>query len=138
MKNLDYILRPKSIAVIGASRRENSIGWHIVDNLLANRFAGPVYPINPSAASIHSIKAYPAIGDVPGTVELAIIVVPGEFARRKLVAAGLPADRVVVKPNPVLDPGGRALSGGGLIKRFASSCARNVIPRSCARCTDPR
>ncbi len=74
--SLDAILRPASIAVIGASRRENSIGWQIVDNLLQHGFTGPVYPVNPAASSVHSIKAYPSIGAVPERVDLGMIVVP--------------------------------------------------------------
>lgn len=79
MANLDCILRPRSVAVIGASRRPNSIGWQIVDNLLAHGFNGPVYPINPSASSVHSIKAYPTIGAVPESVDLAVVAVPAEL-----------------------------------------------------------
>ncbi|MGH9389510.1 MAG: CoA-binding protein, partial [Vicinamibacteria bacterium] len=64
--------------VIGASRKESSIGFQILDNLLKHGFQGPVYPINPRATSIHSIAAYPRVGDVPGPVDLAIVVVPKE------------------------------------------------------------
>jgi acetyl coenzyme A synthetase (ADP forming)-like protein len=78
MTSLDCILRPRSIAVIGASRQANTIGWHILDNLLAHGFQGPVYPINPKAGSIHSIPAFPSIASVPGPIDLAVIVVPKE------------------------------------------------------------
>jgi acyl-CoA synthetase (NDP forming) len=78
MHSLDPLLRPKSIAVIGASRTESSIGWQIVDNLLKHGFQGPVYPVNPKAAAIHSIPAYARIQDVPGPVDLAVVVVPKE------------------------------------------------------------
>ena len=77
--SLDAILRPASIAVIGASRRENSIGWQIVDNLLQHGFTGSVYPVNPAASSVHSIKAYPSIGAVPERVDLSMIVVPSKL-----------------------------------------------------------
>ena len=75
---LDPVLRPGSIAVIGASRKKASIGWQILDNLLKHGFEGPVYPVNPNAPSIHSVPAYPSIGAVPGPVDLAIVVVPKE------------------------------------------------------------
>ena len=78
--SLDPILRPRSIAVIGASRRPNSIGWQIVDNLLRHGFTGPVYPINPGASAVHSIRAYPSIAEVPGPVDLGVVVVPAEHA----------------------------------------------------------
>jgi acetyltransferase len=79
MHSLDPILRPKSIAVIGASRQKNTIGWQILDNLLRVGFNGPVYPVNPKASAIHSIPAYASITEVPGPVDLAVIVVPGAY-----------------------------------------------------------
>jgi acyl-CoA synthetase (NDP forming) len=78
MNSLDPLLRPKSIAVIGASRNESSIGWQILDNLLTHGFQGPVYPVNPKATAVHSMRAYPRIGDVPEPVDLAVVVVPKE------------------------------------------------------------
>ncbi len=70
------ILYPTSIAVIGASRDETSIGGRLLRNLLSQGFAGPVYPVNPSAPFVSSIRAYPSVLDIPDPVDLAIIVVP--------------------------------------------------------------
>jgi acetyl coenzyme A synthetase (ADP forming)-like protein len=67
---------PRSVAVIGASRTRGSIGAEVFHNLLATGFAGPVYPINPGADVVGSVVAYPTVGDVPGPVDLAVIVVP--------------------------------------------------------------
>jgi acetyl coenzyme A synthetase (ADP forming)-like protein len=72
----DAILRPRSIAVIGASRQPNTIGWQILDNLLRFGFNGPIYPVNPKAAVIHSIRSYPSVTAIPDPVDLAIVVVP--------------------------------------------------------------
>ena len=76
---LDAILKPSSIAVIGASRRPDTIGYEILDNLVKAGFHGPLYPVNPQADSIHSIKAYPSVGAIPDPVDLAIIVVPKQL-----------------------------------------------------------
>lgn len=73
---LGSILRPRSIAVVGASRSSSTIGYQILANLVRHGFNGPVYPINPNADSIHSIKAHRKISDVGGLVDLAVIVVP--------------------------------------------------------------
>lgn len=73
---LDPILRPRSIAVIGASRRPSSIGWQILDNLVRHGFTGPVYPVNPKTDSVHSIRTFASIRDVPGPVDLAVISIP--------------------------------------------------------------
>ncbi|HSM15673.1 MAG TPA: acetate--CoA ligase family protein [Gemmatimonadales bacterium] len=73
---LDPILKPKTIAVIGASRSRYTIGHEILANLISRGFTGAVYPVNPHAHAIHSVRAYPSIGAVPEPVDLAIIVVP--------------------------------------------------------------
>jgi acetyl coenzyme A synthetase (ADP forming)-like protein len=73
---LEHVLAPASVAVIGASRRRGSIGAELFHNLIANGFNGPVYPVNPSAAVVQSVVAYPTVLDVPGPVDLAVIAVP--------------------------------------------------------------
>ncbi|MCX6639724.1 MAG: acetate--CoA ligase family protein [bacterium] len=77
---LDAIFRPKSIAIIGASRKKGSIGREILHNLIENEFAGAVFPINPHADYIHSIKCYPSLAAVPDPVDMGIIVVPKDQA----------------------------------------------------------
>ena len=73
---LRSFLAPRSVAVIGASRRRGSIGGEVFHNLLAAGFAGPAYPVNPKAEVIQSVVAYHSVEDVPGPVDLAVIVVP--------------------------------------------------------------
>ncbi|HEY7627039.1 MAG TPA: GNAT family N-acetyltransferase, partial [Ilumatobacteraceae bacterium] len=72
------ILNPKSIAVIGASRTPGTIGFELVNNLVRGGFTGPVYPVNPQAASVGGIHAYASVGDIPSPPELAIVSVPAE------------------------------------------------------------
>jgi len=74
--SLDAILKPRTVAVIGASRSPRHIGHQITANLITHGFTGAVYPVNPSATAICSVKAYPDIGSVPDPVDLAVIVVP--------------------------------------------------------------
>jgi acetate---CoA ligase (ADP-forming) len=73
---LDSILRPRTIAVIGASRSADTIGHQILVNLLDHGFTGAVFPVNPHAAAVHGVKAYPRIGEVPDRTDLAVISVP--------------------------------------------------------------
>jgi len=73
---LDCILSPRRIAVIGASRTPNTIGNEIVANLVHYGFTGAVFPVNPKADAIHSLKVYPRIGAVPDQVDMAVITVP--------------------------------------------------------------
>jgi acetate---CoA ligase (ADP-forming) len=74
--SLHPLFRPTSVAVVGASRDPSSIGFRILEALVMNRFQGPVYPVNPNASVVGSIRAYPSIRDLPEPVDLAIIVVP--------------------------------------------------------------
>jgi acyl-CoA synthetase (NDP forming)/GNAT superfamily N-acetyltransferase len=70
------LLHPRSVAVIGASRRRGTVGGEVFHNLLAGGFTGPVYPVNPGADVVQSVAAYRSILDVPGPVDLAIVAVP--------------------------------------------------------------
>ncbi len=70
---------PRSIAVIGASTDPTSIGGRLFHNILFEGFTGPLYPVNPKAKVIGSVRAYPTIGDVPDDVDLAYIVVPQPY-----------------------------------------------------------
>src|SRR5687767_13280004 len=76
---LTPLFSPRSVAVIGASRRRGTVGGEIFHNLLANGFEGPVFPVNPTSNTVQSVRAYPTIGDVPGEVDLAVIVVPRDL-----------------------------------------------------------
>ena len=78
-KELDAIMRPKAIAVIGATERQGSLGREIIRNLTGYGFKGEIYPINPKADTIFGVKAYKSILDVPTSIDLAILVVPKEL-----------------------------------------------------------
>ena len=75
---LDAIFAPQSVAVIGATEREGSVGRTLLRNLIANPFGGTVYPVNPKRPSVMGIKAYASIADVPDQVDLAIIITPAK------------------------------------------------------------
>lgn len=77
--NLKPLFEPKSIALIGASTKELSIGNVIIKNLLHYGFKGPIYPINPKADEVRGIKTFKSILDVPGEVDLVHIVIPPPF-----------------------------------------------------------
>ncbi|ARV57966.1 acetyl CoA synthetase subunit alpha [Nostocales cyanobacterium HT-58-2] len=73
---LDAIFAPKSIAVIGASDREGSVGRTVLWNLISHPFGGTVFPVNPKRYNVLGIKAYPNIAAVPEPVDLAIVITP--------------------------------------------------------------
>lgn len=69
------LMAPQSVAVIGASRDTSSIGGRLFNNLINGDFSGPVYPVNPTSPVVRSVAAYPTVLDIPGSVDLAFIVV---------------------------------------------------------------
>lgn len=73
---LDAIFRPRSVAVIGATNRDQSIGRELVRNLVGDGFNGPVYPVNARARVVQSMPAHRSIGAIDPAPDLAIVVVP--------------------------------------------------------------
>jgi acetyltransferase len=73
---LDAIFKPETVAVIGASEREGSVGRTLMWNLISNPFGGTVYPVNPKRQNVMGIRAYPSIGELPERADLAVIVSP--------------------------------------------------------------
>src|SRR5438034_4307656 len=74
--NLDTLFAPKSVAVIGASNRQGSVGRAVFTNILLNEYRGTVYPVNPKDRSISGVRSYPSVQDLPESVDVAVIVVP--------------------------------------------------------------
>lgn len=88
MSPLDAILRPRSVAVIGASQKRGTLSGEVFHNLLACGFQGPVYPVNPSRAVVQSVRAYRSIADVPEVVDLAVLIVPADRVNEAARACG--------------------------------------------------
>ena len=76
---LEAFFRPKSIAVIGASRDEEKVGYKIFRNLVESGFQGELYPINPYAEEILGFKCYKSVLDVPSEIDLSVIAVPARI-----------------------------------------------------------
>ncbi len=86
---IEYLLRPRSVAVIGASREPHKIGHQVLRNLIEGGFPRDrIYPINPHADEILGLKCYPSVKDVPGEVDLAVIVVPAKIVPKVLEECG--------------------------------------------------
>ena len=73
---LDKFFQPESIAIVGASSKENSIGRILIENLQKDGFPGGIYPINPKHEQILGIPAFPSIAAAPAGIDLAIVAVP--------------------------------------------------------------
>ncbi len=85
---LDTLFNPKSVAIIGASTKELSIGNVITKNLLRYDFKGAIYPINPKADEVRGVKAYKTIFDVSEDVDLAHISIPAKFVAQAVEDCG--------------------------------------------------
>jgi len=91
---LDPLLRPRSIAVIGASPKPLSMGAWTLENLRRGGFPGPVYPVNPGYAHIDGARCYPRLSDLPETPDLLIFAVGDHRVEASLdeaIACGIPA-----------------------------------------------
>ncbi len=107
---LGPILKPASIAVVGASRQPGTIGHMLVANLVRAGFAGPVYPVNPHATSICSIPAVASLSALPGPVDLAVICVPKQLVH----AVAEEAIECGVRGLVVISAGFREVGGEGV------------------------
>ncbi len=79
---------PKSIAVIGASRETDKLGYSVLNNIVQYGYPGKVYPINPKADEILGLKCYPSVLNVPDPIELAVIVIPAKYVAAALEECG--------------------------------------------------
>src|ERR1017187_280424 len=73
---LDVFFTPKSVAVVGATENQNTVGRTLLWNLVTSPFGGTVYPVNPKRPSVLGVRAYKSITDIPEQVDLAVIVTP--------------------------------------------------------------
>jgi len=76
--SIERFFEARSVAVIGASRRQDTIGQTLVRNLVLGDFQGRVYVVNPAAESVAGMPAYASVGDIPNTVDIAVVAVPAE------------------------------------------------------------
>ncbi len=95
---LDAILKPKSVAVIGATEKVGSVGRTVLWNLMSTPFGGPIFPVNPTRSSVLGIKAYPNISAVPEKVDMAVITTPAASVPniiKECADAGLPGAVII-------------------------------------------
>jgi acetyltransferase len=88
VSDLQAIFAPRAVAVIGASSRPGSVGQAVFANVLQHGYGGVVYPVNPRALSVMSVKAYPSVLNIPDEVDLAIVIVPSDSVPQVLEECG--------------------------------------------------
>jgi acetyl coenzyme A synthetase (ADP forming)-like protein len=88
LQSMNRIMKPKAIAVIGASNEEGKIGNSVMKNLIDGGYKGAIFPINPKSDEVVGMKAYKSIKDVPGDVDVAVFAVPAKFVATALQECG--------------------------------------------------
>jgi acetyl coenzyme A synthetase (ADP forming)-like protein len=128
--SLDAIFRPRSVAVVGASRDRDTIGAEIFHNLIRCGFQGTVFPVNPKAQAVQGVKCYPSVSAIPDEVDLAVIVVPWRIAQAVVEDCAAKG----VKGLVVISAGFREVGGEGiareraLLERVRSAGMRMIGP----------
>jgi acetyltransferase len=110
VKDIEPVISPRSIAVVGATSRPGSVGLAVFRNILNAGFQGVLYPVNPRAKFVQSVKAYPRLADIPDDVDLAVIIVPAEIVSTIMEEAG----QKHVKGAIVITAGFKEVGGHGI------------------------
>src|SRR5450432_2584181 len=106
VRDMNRIMKPDAVTVIGASTEEGKIGNSVMKNLINGGYKGEIYPINPSADEIMGRKAYKSVKDVPGKIDVAVFAIPAKFVAQALIEVG---EKKI--PGAVLIPSGFAETG---------------------------
>ncbi|MCX4690290.1 GNAT family N-acetyltransferase [Kitasatospora purpeofusca] len=124
--SLAALLRPASVAVVGVSRREGSVGRAVLDRIRNGGFTGPAWAVNPAADTIAGEPAYPSVGALPGVPDLAVLAVPAAAVPVVAEECG----RAGVRALLVLTAGLGAAQAGQLLHSCRRHSMRLVGPNS--------
>jgi acetyl coenzyme A synthetase (ADP forming)-like protein len=138
---LKEIVSPSSVAVLGASNREGSVGSAVMQNILQGGFRGKVYAVNPSSDKIHGLQSYRSILQIDDTVDLAVIITPSRTVPQVVEECG----RKGVKGTVIISAGFRESGGEGKkleehVKGIANNYGVRIIGPNCVGMinADPR
>lgn len=108
---LEALFYPRTVAVIGAAREEGKLGHAVLSNIIEFGFRGPIYPVNPKADNLLGLKTYPSVLDIPGSVDLGVIVVPARAVADVVSDCGRKGVRAVI----VITAGFREIGPEGVV-----------------------
>jgi acetyl coenzyme A synthetase (ADP forming)-like protein len=106
VRDMNRIMKPDAVAVIGASAEDGKIGNSVMKNLINGGYKGQIYPIHPKAEEIMGHKAYKSVKDVPNKIDVAVFAIPAKFVAQALTEVG---EKKI--PGAVLIPSGFAETG---------------------------
>lgn len=96
IRNLEYAVRPRSVAIIGASATEGSVGRVVMENVAAGGFEGDIWPVNPKYRELSGRPCHARVGDLPGVPDLAVIVTPAATVPGLIAELGALGTRAAV------------------------------------------
>lgn len=107
MPDLRPLLSPKSVAIIGAAPVGQGLRGRILETLRAHSYMGAIHPVSRSHGEVQGLKAFPSIGDVPGLVDLAVLIIPAKFVPEELERCGAAGVRsaIVISSGFAEEPG---------------------------------
>lgn len=139
VRNLDYLFKPASVALIGASTRAGSVGAVVARNLFNAGFEGPVMPVNPHHRAVEGVLAYPDVTSLPVTPDLAVICTPPDSVPSLVTELGARGTKAAI----IITAGLGADDGkGGTLRQAALDAARphllRIVGPNCLGVMAPR
>lgn len=116
--NFDAVFYPKSIAIIGASSREKTVGNDVVKNLVRQGYAGQICPINPKIEELYGLKVYESIDKIEGTVDLLVLAIPAKFVAQEIKKGAKKGAKAAI----VISAGFKETGNLELEKELADTC----------------
>ena len=138
MHELDAIFSPQSVAILGASQIKGKVGHDIFANIIRGGYKGTLYPVNPKALSIMSVKCYASILDIPDLVDLAMIILPPKLALKSVEECV----QKKVKGIVIISAGFKEVGGEGLeienkIKQLCAEAGIRIVGPNCLGVINP-
>ncbi|MCG8686627.1 MAG: acetate--CoA ligase family protein [Desulfobacterales bacterium] len=138
MDKLDAIFSPETIAVVGASTTKGKVGHDIFANILAGGYTGTLYPVNPKAKSVLSVKCYTSISTIPDPIDLAMIILPPKAALgsvKECISKGVKG--IVIVSAGFKEVGGEGLEIESQIKDLCSEAGVRLVGPNCLGVINP-
>jgi len=138
MDKLDAIFSPETIAVIGASTQKGKVGHDIFANILSGGYTGTLYPVNPKARSVLSVKCYTSISAIPDPIDLAMIILPPRAALgsvKECIEKGVKG--IVIVSAGFKEVGGEGLEIEQKIKGLCADAGVRLVGPNCLGVINP-
>lgn len=121
--NFQALFQPQSIAIIGASSREKTVGNDVVKNLVKQGFAGQIFPINPKIDELYGVKVYHDIKDLDQKIDLVVVAIPAKFVNSAIEEAAKKGAQAAI----VISAGFKEAGNFALEEELAETCKRHNI-----------